>query len=354
MQIAPLNSFNFKAYSNKLPFFGSANSFSNLAPLAKDTVSFSGKTSPSDVKKMNLSERPRKTTAEKIYKGSEYAYKNLKFIISQNLDSQVIDIDGHNAEEKLSRAINDNNGKPIVAITGRRKSARSIAEKMASQKLRSISGTKETLNDLIGVRIILSGKSTQEGDSVLDDLTEAVKMNRLKIKEIKNHNQEDPSLNYVTNGKITKLLSAARKTYPTCKYIDEPRDSGYLAVHIITDEIADGYNGEIQIMGLDVARFKGIEDLCYKCLAGKEIPSKYAPIAKHFEQLKDNDKLKQDYMEYTKRAYARERRKPMHKAHEYEEFLSIPKDLSISKELDFNNITKEIRKIDSKKRSPKS
>ena len=338
MQINPVKIFNFNTSSIKPAFIGQTR-YANLAPLNKDTVIFKGKISTGEEKKISHSDRPRITTADKIYEDSDYAYGLLKYAISKALDMSVIDINSHNAHDKIIRTINGRQHEPVVLITGRRKSSESIAEKMASQKLKGIDETKETLNDLIGVRIILSGKSTEEGEYVLDKLGKAVQKKRIKIKEIKNHGQNDPKLNYVSKKGINKFLKIARNEMPMCKYTDEPRNSGYLAVHILTDEIFDGYNAEIQIIGLDVSELKEIEDLCYKCLAGKNIPEKYSEIAKRFQPLREDESLKNEYMEYTKKAYAKERKRPMHKAKASKKFLSIPKNSRIPKNLDFNQLS---------------
>ena len=348
MQINPIKIFTQYQTPLKTSFSGVKANFSNLTPLEKDMVCFSGKILKSDVKKANNSERPALRTAQRIYEDSDYAYGQLRYILSQTFDMPVIDINSHKAQEKMERAINENRKKPVIMITSRRKSPNSIAEKMASWKLRSISSTKETLNDIIGAKIVVSGTSTKEGDYVLDKLTEAVKKSRLKIKEIKNHNQEDKTLNYATKSKINKLLNAARKTNSTCKYVDQPRDTGYLAIHVITDEIADGYSAEIQIMGLDVERFKKIEDFCYKCRAGKQIPSDFQELKDIFQILDENPKLDQEYMEYTKKAYAYERKKGAHKAENPGRFLPIPKDSSLPKIFDFNKIATIIRIINKK------
>ena len=348
MQINPIKIFTSYQAPLKTNFLGGKTNFSNLSPLDKDTVSFSGKTLKSDVKKTNNSERPALRTAQRIYEDSDYAYGQLRYILSQTFDMPVIDINSHKAKEKMDRAINDNRKKPVIMITSRRKSPNSIAEKMASWKLRSMSSTKNTLNDIIGAKIVVSGTSTREGDYVLDKLTEAVKKGRLKIKEIKNHNQGDKTLNYATKAKINKLLNAARKTNSTCTYIDQPRDTGYLAIHIITDEITDGYSAEIQIMGLDVAKFKEIEDFCYKCRAEKEIPPELKEFKDIFQILNENPKLNQEYMEYTKKAYAHERKKGSHKAENSGRFLPIPKGSSLPKALDFNKIASTIKMTDKK------
>lgn len=332
-----------------------ATKYANLAPLSKDTISFSGnkkaEISKTSDKKMEHSYRPTIKTSQIIYEEASLAHEQLQSILRHTFDMPVIDKDDINYEHKKEIAFQENQDKPILMITTRRKTPRSISEKMSQKKIRSKAGAKSELNDLIGAKIILTGNSAQEGDYVLTKLTDAVKRGRLKIKEIKNHNQENPNLKYVTAGKINKLIETARKNgSPYCTYMDQPRDSGYLAVHIITDEIIDGYNAEIQIIGHDVSKLKEIEDLCYKCHAGKNVPSKYKPIKAMFKQVHDSEKLTDDYLEYTKRAYAYERLKSIKRKKMFESFLTIPNDLNIPKELEFNNIAKIKTDIDNEEK----
>lgn len=327
----------------------------NLAPLSKDTVSFSGakksEDSKTSSKKVEHSYRPTIKTSQMIYDESAYAHSQLRNILRHTFDMPVIDHDDISYEHKKRIAFEENQDKPVLMITSRRKSPHSISEKMSQKRIKSKVAAKNELNDLIGAKIVLTGNSPEEGDYALGKLTEAIKKGRLKIKEVKNHSQENQDLRYASKGKINKLIDTARKNgSPYCTYVDQPRDSGYLAIHLITNEIADGYRAEIQIIGHDVAKLKEIEDLCYKCHAGKNVPSKYKPIKAMFKQVHDNEKLTDDYLEYTKRAYAYERLKSIKRKKMFESFLTIPNDLNIPKELDFNNIAKIKSDIDNEEK----
>lgn len=332
--------------------------YSNLAPLPYDTVSFGGQTketepvrprrvdSKSDKKKIDQSDRVPLKNAQGLYLDSDYAFAQLKFILNNTFGENLIDIDSPNAQTRIERAMFENKDKPIVCVTGRRKSPESIVEKMASKHLRSKKDAKEDLHDLIGARVVVSGTSTREGDYVIEKLTDAVKKGRIKLDEVKLHGQDNPKLNYATKAKLNKLVETARKNgSPMCKYTDEPRDTGYLALHINTGEIADGYKAEIQIMGVDISEFKEVEDLVYKIRSKKNVPAKYEPIKNLFASLK-TQQAQERYNEYTKRAYAYERLKPIHEKDDYADYLPAPDDLGIPPELDFNNIAKLKRKID--------
>lgn len=345
--------------------------FSNLAPLTKDTVSFGEarkkpeiqrhapegsravvkrvKNSSSSDKKIDHSERTSLNLTQRIYDESEFAFKKLKLILSDAFPGiKVVDLDSEKAKDMITRELDDNKDKPVVLITARRKHPASISEKMAQGHLRSKRAAKEKINDLIGARIIVSGTSTQEGEYVLDRLTEAVKKGRFKVKHVKNHLQENSRLNYVGRKRLDRFVADNRRIngISSCTYTDEPRDSGYLAIHIITDDIEDGFNAEIQIMGLDVERFKELEDICYKCHAKKGVPKKYKQLEDMFKPVQQNPRLQADFIEYTKRAYAYERSKPFSTGKAKTEYLPIPPDLNIPRELDFNNLARTKNKID--------
>lgn len=327
-----------------------------LTYLIQDTVSFSKRPEVNPVankdKKVVQSERSNMKLAQDIYLETEYPMKMLKFILGDIFDTNVIDVDEYSSEEQINRTFNNNRNEPVVVITARRKRPDSISEKMSSYHIKSKSAAKSEVKDLIGARIMVSGTSTKEGGYVVDKLIDAVKKKRIKIEKIKNHGQENKSLSYASSAKLNKLLDAARKNgSPMCTYVDEPRDSGYIALHIITGEIADGYSAEIQVIGVDVDSFKELEDICYKCAAGKNLPKKYESLKEIFKPLKSNKKMMAEFLEYTKRAYAYERKKPIHNKHDYKERLPIPEDLNIPSELDFNNLQILKSKIDSEQQN---
>lgn len=336
-----------------LPFdtvsFGEARKRPNLRPVPEDVPVAKVKRSSSGEKRIDHSERTSLNLTQRIYDESEYAFKKLKLILSDAFPGiKVVDLDNENARGIMSRELADNQNKPVILITARRKHPASISEKMAQSHLRSKKAAKERINDLIGARIIVSGNSTKEGEYVLDRLTDAVKKGRFRIKHVKNHLQEDDRLNYVGRKRLDKFVADNRRIngISSCKYTDEPRDSGYLAIHIITDEIEDGFNAEIQIMGYDVERFKELEDICYKCHAKKGVLKKYKPLEEIFKPVQQDPRLQREFLEYTKRAYAYERLKPLTSDKTESEYLKIPSDLNIPKELDFNNLAKIKTRID--------
>ena len=62
--------------------------------------------------------------------------------------------------------------------------------------------------------------------------------------------------------------------------------------------------------------------------------------------VQQDPRLQKEFIEYTKRAYAYERLKPLMPDKAEAEYLRIPSDLNIPKELDFNNLAKIKARID--------
>ncbi len=350
--------------------------FTNLAPLPFDTVSFGAnkkaetlikpENQPTDVEKiptsyqdkiLSRSEAVNLKLAKGLYQEADYAMNKLRFILKQTFGGiPVIDIDAPNREELETLAINQNSkdkNNPIVMIITRRKSPKSISEKMGAKHIKTKKDAKDKLSDIVGAKIIISGSNTDSGNYVIGKLIETIKARRLGVEQVKNHGQEKSSLNYASRGKINKFVDTARSNgNPLCTYKDEPRDSGYLGLHILTAPLDMGIKGEIQIIGLDVDRFKKLEDICYKCMAKKGVDKKYKPIQTMFNNLLKNDRAVNEYLEYIKRAYSYERSKAKHKKGRNEGFLPIPDDLNIPEALDFNNIAKLKKQIDNKKNNP--
>ncbi len=325
-----------------------------LRPLEADTISFTGKKvkqekeiSSSSDKKISKSERCSLNLTQQIYDESDRAYDKLKQTLRDAFPkSDVIDLETDAAEGRVLRAIHQDHDTPVIMIVTRKKTPDSMSEKMAQKHIRSKKAAKKEIKDILGARIIVSENDPKSGDYVLGQLSKAIKKNKLKITSVKNHGQDDSKLNYASQKKLLKFVNTARENgCPNCEYHDQPRDTGYIAMHILTDEIEDGFSAEIQIMGSNVERFKHIEDLFYKCLSDKEIPKKYKPLKEMLTPIKEDEQLGSDFREYTRRAYAYERQK-VARSNEMASFLHIPDDLDIPEEFDFNNIETTKRYLD--------
>ena len=137
----------------------------------------------------------------------------------------------------------------------------------------------------------------------------------------------DPKLKYFKEENLKKLQVAANKTknadMPEVQVINNTKSTGYMALHLDVD-LSDpdykvknnGYSGEIQIVGYDIAQLKDIEDFCYKMKSDKDIKSghyAYKPLSEHFRKLyRDNPdypNLEENYEKYTAEAYLIQRKK---------------------------------------------
>lgn len=179
-------------------------------------------------------------------------------------------------------------------------------------------GVKYYANDIVGARIILKNSYHDDTTKVLNALGEAVKDGKLKITSIQN--------NIPSPDKLPKGVSPEKYSYAPYRIIEKLANtagaelmttetpSGYQAIHINVDLSHpllakyydgkfNGYSGEIQIIGRDVAQLKEVEDLCYKLKDKKNaIKAEYKPFKDHFTKYwtKEN---KDVFDEYTYKLY---------------------------------------------------
>lgn len=325
--------------------------YSNLAPLKQDTVSFGA----TEKKNKNRNYGINKATAEQLHEESKpsmrYMAKQLNDILGDMIRPET-------GAGSLS--------KPIKEIHPRVKSANSIVEKSATRYWYSKQEVKKNMTDIVGCRIVMADGSQKNVDEVLDRITKAVEKNQIQITEIENY-RPDPEIDDF--GLITKTYDyaspiAMKKLKDACakkgkiKRKDEDLESGYMAIHMLM-KLPNGFTGEIQIMGADIERLKEVEDKCYKVKNNKNLEKKYAQVEKILQPLKDeNDEILQNaYTNYTRRAYIYQRElEPIKtKNPKPTELLHIPDELEyIPKQLDFNNIEKEILRCDIREASKNS
>lgn len=302
----------------------------NLKPLASDTISFTSrkkqKEKPSDklgalpvqssIRDANdkvMHEKERTITnvlAHRISREASYDTKRLEITLKQSLDSLMPENNKSCDREH-----------PIYNLEFRTKGANSIREKATQKYLFSKEAVINRLGDIIGARIILGDNSKNSADLIIDKLIEIVKEGRLKITEVENHTPYDKKFQYVGQTKLHKLAQASSDRFGI--FVNEKsvrNETGYTAVHLSV-VFPDGYRGEIQILGRDVAVLKELEDIPYKILQGKSINPQYHKIVSILEPLcpisdNPNDpenikraKLKKEFIAYTAAAYKYERNK---------------------------------------------
>ena len=328
--------------------------YGNLAPLSRDTVSFtSGKKDNDDP-----TDGVTWGVAKDIYNDAQPAQRYL----NRQLDCILGDM----IRPAHSKASLSN---PIEIVRKRTKEPESIKEKSATRRLRSYDAVKKDMTDIVGARIVMADTSVKAVDAVIDRITDAVSRGRLKIIEIENY-RPDPEMD--RNGVITKSYdyasplalmklkkAASEQANTTIKKTDEDRESGYVGIHMLV-QLPNGFTGEIQIMGSEVEKFKEVEDKCFKVKYNKKLKKKYAAVEKQLKPLanKDDEILQKEYNLYTRAAYLKQRQLEMDMANPRkhvkpnQEFLHIPDYLPEG--LDFNNVAKTIKECDAKAVQDKS
>ena len=315
-----------------------------LAPLTRDTVSFTG-----GKKNMEFNEEEpvggiNKTTAKNIHEEA----KRTAIYLEQKLDKILGDL-VRPASGKGSLS------KPIEIIRVRPKSPDSIVEKSITRKLDSAKEVKEGMTDIVGARIVMADTSKEAVDNVINRFTKAVRNDELKILEIENY-RPDPELDIDDNiiksydyssAKALKELKLAcdDKLGASIRKVDEDVPSGYMAIHMLV-QLPNGFTGEIQIIGNEVERLKDIEDICFKTKNGKNIKDLPLKVKKMLAPLtnKDDVILRKEHNIYTREAYIYQRELEMKNQYGRRkpnaEFLHIPEYLP--KTLDFNAIADKI------------
>ena len=364
--------------------FKGADFGTNLTPLKEDTVSFGSAAQKKGVqaktvrqtqaekdaavgkvrkepkarndKHLDPSDRTSMHLAESVREEVDFAYRRLKNDISSIFGMRVLDVDDRDFSFAYDAELLENitNQKPVLAITSRKKSAKSIAEKMGHMKLSTKKGALENIHDIAGIRILVSNSDKKSGEYVADKLLKAVKNGWIKISEIEIYRNPDltpvSKFDYISEKKLDQLAAASRQKVKDFEYTIRKTEFGYSAIHLRVDLPGD-IKGEIQIIGPGVAAFKEIEDICYKGLSGKGLPVGYRRLKPAFDRIdpKVNKKGYDEFAAYTRAAYAHER---MKRSRDKDgPFLSIPPGSSIPQRLDFNNIAKLRNEIEDSKRA---
>ena len=341
----------------------------NLAPLKEDTVSFEGR------KKTQKPQTVQPQTIVKTRASSEKKLEDKTWTISHGLAHSIYRKAEHNTsimkstlDKYLKTLFPEPHQeytleRPVAKLEFRTKKANSIREKATQKFLYTKEGVIHMITDLSGARVILGDGSRESGNIVIDKIMEAVKDGRLKVIEAENHIPTDKKYQYASQTKLRLLAQASSEKYGI--FVPDKivrNNTGYTAIHLLV-EFQEGFRGEIQILGHDVAMLKDVEDIPYKILQGKSVDKKYADIKKAFEPLLpvDNNpdnpdnvqriKLKREFMDYTQAAYRYEREKATRARHEEEQMLpefrtlgqfekKYRKKVHLPKELDFNNLYK--------------
>lgn len=370
-------------FLNDVSFKG-GNFGANLKPLAQDTISFGtaatrkgAKQKPAKIsqeekdamvgkvrkepktrhsKQLDPCNRSSLLLAESLRNDVDFAYRRLKNDISSIFGMRVFDADdsGFNLAYEAELLGNITDKKPVLAITSRKKSAKSLSEKMGHMRLTSKKSAIENIHDIVGVRILVSNSDKKSAEYVADKLLRAVKSGWIIISEIEVYRNPvlTPAVkyDYVSEKKLDEIATAARKKVKKFEYVIRQTEFGYNAVHLRVD-LPNNIKGEIQIISPRVAAFKEIEDICYKALSGKGLPKGYGRLKPAFDKIdpKIDEEAYNEFAAYTRAAYALERAKAS--KDKCGPFLAIPEGSRIPSKLDFNNIAKLKDEIEAAERT---
>lgn len=297
---------------------------SNLKPLNKDTVSFTGVVEY----KAALN---NKDVCQKLHQDAKATNDCLKAILEQYFGGLVYD-------ENLNP-----NG-IIEPVQARVKSADSIEEKV-SDKIRDALESKDDdirdkifaprnekaikgrVRDISGTRIVVSEAFGEAMESVVDNLCRMIEDENLIIDQIENHTSpSDDAIPYFNSEQLQKIeesINLVREVNGLDSIIIEEKSSktGYMALHLSIDtrqvpklRKQQGFWSELQIIGSDVAMLKDIEDFCYKLKKGMAIKSEdisYKPFEQFFldayNDVEHYPDVKEAFKEYTIQAYKGQR-----------------------------------------------
>lgn len=186
---------------------------------------------------------------------------------------------------------------------------------------KTVQGAKHYANDVVGARIVLQDSDKENCDKILSALKKAVDDGLLTITSIENNVPDENKIppqrqlsdyEYASKNQLQSLSKVANAPLITNK-----SQTGYMAIHINLDfnnplfrnynGIFNGYTGEIQIIGRDVAQLKHVEDLCYKFKDKKNaVNIAYKPFREYFLKHYQGD-VKQAFDDYTYALYLAQR-----------------------------------------------
>ena len=298
-----------------------------LAPLAQDTISFTG-----------LSEYKAAFNnielCKKIHENAKPANQYLQEVLEKYFAQDVYD-----------ERTNPNGG--IAPIRARVKSPESIEEKVSdkiSSTFKSVKeedfykkifsphsekGIKDKIRDISGARIVVTEAFDNVMDKVVDNLCAMIRGEGIIIEEIQNHTSPDSSAgSYFTDEQLKKIQDAANEVrvdngFKKIEAKTNPTQTGYMALHLSVDTTYapkypkyQGFWSELQIIGSDVELLKDIEDFCYKLKKGMSIRSEdvaYKPFQEMFlsayNDIEHYPNVQEAFRQYTIEAYLAQKKR---------------------------------------------
>lgn len=282
---------------------------SNLAPLARDTVSFGAL-------------RGDKILNPNAFISDTKGVLNVEMACSLERNAHTaIQYLENTLQRYLGKLISSNESdRPIQALQFRVKEGKEIFKKgvATSDKkdvtIECLDDLKGLVEDIIGGRIIIRDDSKAAVKKVLGALGKAVQDGKLHITQIENYRpiiddvpedivrryrkdlgidlspkqlkemQKRGFFDYAAPSDMNEFKRICRTRCRELDFQEHDLPSGYQAIHLRVS-LPNGYTGEIQLMGRDVERFKDIEDVYYKAKCGKLDADKYPETSKRLASL---------------------------------------------------------------------
>ena len=321
-----LNLVNFKGSTPNTQVQYGVGQRGNLAPLASDTVNFTGKV-PDGSKAAKKAAKVVEECISGLPAGkvlNQKAYPDFNYSIAMELKRESEFPMSHVRlcyDKYLDKYVADSNNKDRIIhdLKYRVKEADSIEEKLISEAdnnkkkakakgelpyLQRVAEARELLSDIIGNRVVMRDASKKAVGTVLHNIAKLVRGEDLMItsievyrpvisgipenilkkyqkelgikltdKELKAMKRTD-YFSYAWESDIKKLAEACREKNPdlVVEY-GKDRPNGYQAIHL-NYTLADDKKskGECQIMGVDIEELKdAVEDAIYKAKCGKKV-----------------------------------------------------------------------------------
>lgn len=379
-----------------------------LAPLQRDTISFTAAKRAYTV----IPSPKELSTVEEISQNANDAKNNLSSVLNTYLKDLIASDDNSNKDapikeiqtrikhpdsiqekigsiqqneeaeiEKYKKIIEaaktaeteaETEAEKAVAVTAAEQAKLSLIELEKKRlKVTDKNSIKNEIQDIVGARIVLRKADEKYTEQILTALLKAAEDGALKITKVehyiapkvhhdlrvdtagKDQYFDDESLkNFINN---LNAIRANINSDSRIKFTTDRKKSGYMALHLnvdlrtcTTNPDKQGYYGEIQIIGDDVAKLKEIEDICYKLKTAKSkgivvsSPVNHALVT-YFNKYYTNN-ISNKFQLYTRRAYYLQRYKKPTPIGAKEDCnlptiaeCSVKHDLdSLPKQLDFN------------------
>lgn len=310
--------------------------YNNLAPLQRDTVSFTGgKQITNKAYYGGVGNTVRAVLSE-----AQAPYENFKTMM-QSIFRDYCEFEGNIPKDSIG------------TLVVNQKSEKSLREKCASREISSSARVKDEIRDVIRARVVLNGKNNYGDRKVCNALIKAVRSGKIKIVDIKNYYEMhknycgDENSQYIPLSSLLKLDEAiTKKQGISALESGTVKNSGYHGIHI-SFQLENGFYGELQIMGEKMVKIKELEDVIYKITNNKPVDEKFAEVQKAYDGfIKGKSVREEDLHEYTRKAYNAERLKELGKYQDDEttEFLPLPKGSKLPEVFDFNNLAEIARK----------